>query len=80
MRRLLVALFIPALFTAALVSPVQASDKFTVHDDQPMDDARRPEAGKALIYFVRTQTMGYAVKVDFVPVAAKTAKRTIKSK
>ena len=63
MRRLLVALFIPALFTAALVSPVQASDKFTVHDDQPMDDARRPEAGKALIYFVRTQTMGYAVKV-----------------
>jgi hypothetical protein len=28
-----------------------------------MDDARRPAPGKALIYFARTQTMGFAVKV-----------------
>jgi hypothetical protein len=58
MRRLLVVLFL-----AALVSPARASDKFTVHDDRPLDDARRPAHGKALIYFVRTQTMGFAVKV-----------------
>ena len=58
MRRLFIA-----LFAAALTFPVAASDKFTVHDDKPMDDARRPAPGRALIYFARTQTMGYAVKV-----------------
>lgn len=58
MRRLFIVLFL-----AALISPVQASDKFVVHDDRPMDDARRPAQGKALIYFVRTQTLGFAVKV-----------------
>jgi hypothetical protein len=58
MRRLLIA-----LFAAALAFPAAASDKFTVHDDKPIDDARRPAPGKALIYFARTQTMGFAVKV-----------------
>ncbi len=58
MRRLLLA-----LLAATLAFPAVASDKFTVHDDTPMDDARRPAPGKALIYFARTQTMGYAVKV-----------------
>ncbi len=58
MRRLFIA-----LFAVALAFPAAASDKFTVHDDKPMDDARRPAPGKALIYFVRTQTMGFAVKV-----------------
>ena len=58
MRRLFIA-----LFAAALAFPAAASDKFIVHDDKPMDDARRPAPGKALIYFARTQTMGYAVKV-----------------
>ena len=58
MRRLLIA-----LFAASLAFPAAASDKFTVHDDKPMDDSRRPAPGKALIYFARTQTMGFAVKV-----------------
>jgi hypothetical protein len=58
MRRLFIA-----LFAAALAFPAAASDKFTVHDDKPMDDARRPAPGKALIYFARTQIMGSAVKV-----------------
>jgi len=55
--------WLPVLLLATLVSPVQAAEKFTVHDDKPMDDTRRPAPGKALIYFVRTQTMGFAVKV-----------------
>lgn len=58
MRRLLIA-----LFAASLALPAAASDMFTVHEDKPMDDARRPAQGKALIYFARTQTMGFAVKV-----------------
>jgi hypothetical protein len=58
MRRLLIA-----LFTLALALPVAASDKFVVHEDKPMDDARRPAPGKALVYFARTQTMGFAIKV-----------------
>jgi uncharacterized protein DUF2846 len=58
MRRLFIA-----LFAAALAFPAAASDKFTIHEDRPMDDARRPAPGKALIYFARTQTMGFAVKV-----------------
>jgi hypothetical protein len=51
-----------ALLLTALALPAAASDKFIVHDDKPMDDARRPAPGKALIYFVRTQTMGFAIK------------------
>src|SRR5262245_9923655 len=57
MRRLFLALSL-----AALALPAAASDKFIVHDDQPMDAARRPTAGHALVYFVRTQTMGMAIK------------------
>ncbi|HYS05766.1 MAG TPA: hypothetical protein VEW47_11300 [Candidatus Dormibacteraeota bacterium] len=65
MRRLFIA-----LFAVALAFPAAASDKFTVHDDRPMDDARRPAPGKALIYFVRTQTMGFALIMSkpYVPV------------
>jgi len=57
MRRLPIALLL-----AALALPAAASDKFIVHDDKPMDDARRPAPGKALIYFVRTQVAGFAIK------------------
>ena len=57
MRRLPIALLAPAL-----AFPAAASDKYIVHDDRPMDDARRPAPGKALIYFVRTQTAGFAIK------------------
>ena len=57
MRRMLLLIVL-----AALACPAAASDKFIVHDDQPMDAARRPAAGSALIYFVRTQKMGSAVK------------------
>ena len=51
-----------ALLAAALAFPAETSDKYIVHDDRPMDDARRPVPGKALIYFVRTQTAGFAIK------------------
>lgn len=40
-----------------------ASEKYIVQKDKPFDDARRPASGKALIYFVRSQVMGAAVKV-----------------
>jgi len=60
MRRLLV--LIP-LVLFSLTLPAAASDKFVVNKDQPMDDARRPAPGKALVYFARTQAMGMAVKV-----------------
>lgn len=43
--------------------PAHASDKYVVHDDKPFDDARRPAAGKALVYFIRSQVMGAGVKV-----------------
>ncbi len=46
-----------------LAASAAASEKFTVLQDKPMDGARRPAAGKALVYFVRTQLMGGAVKV-----------------
>jgi len=52
-----------ALIVAAIAIPVFASDKFIVHEDMPLDAARRPAPGKALIYVVRTQTLGFAVKV-----------------
>ncbi len=58
MRRLLLA-----LCALAIAVPALASDKFVVHEDKPLDDARRPAPGKALIYFARPQTMGFAVKV-----------------
>jgi hypothetical protein len=45
----------------AVAVPALASDKFVVHEDKPLDDARRPAPGKALIYFVRPKTMGFAV-------------------
>src|SRR5262245_30266434 len=64
MRR--TAAWIPFCLALALMVPasqVHASDKYTVHKDKPMDHSRRPAAGKALVYFIRSQTMGAAVKV-----------------
>ena len=58
MKRLLIALLI-----AVAPLPALAAAKYTVHDDQLMDGDRRPAPGKALVYFVRTQTMGMAIKV-----------------
>ena len=53
------------LLFAALFAwvPVMASDKYIIQKDKPFDDARKPAPGKALIYFVRSQIMGAAVKV-----------------
>jgi len=61
LRRLALPLLFAAL--AVPVVPAGAAEKYIVHDDQPMVDARRPAQGKALIYFVRTQKLGFAVKV-----------------
>lgn len=58
-----------SLFVAALVAciaPAVASDKYEIHDDQKMDDSRRPAPGKALVYFVRTQVAGAAISVQLV--------------
>ena len=54
-----------ALVIAAIlgISPAAASDKFIIDKDKPLDDSVRPAPGKALVYFVRSQVMGYAVKV-----------------
>lgn len=53
-----------ALAVAALaVAPALASDKYIKNDDKPLDNARRPAAGKVLVYFARPQIMGAAVKV-----------------
>jgi hypothetical protein len=51
---------------AACVATALASDKYEVHDDIKMDDTRKPAAGKALVYFVRTQYMGMAISVQLV--------------
>src|SRR5262249_49357875 len=62
MKLLMKALLVPlALLATAL--PALASDKYVVQENKPMEDGRRPEPGKALVYFARTQTMGFAVKV-----------------
>lgn len=50
----------------ACIAPAVASDKYEVHDDQKMDDARKPAPGKALVYFVRTQVLGGAISVQLV--------------
>jgi uncharacterized protein DUF2846 len=55
--------FVFALLFATLAAPVGAAEKYIVHDDQPVVDSRRPAPGKALIYLVRTQKLGFAVKV-----------------
>ena len=44
-------------------APALASDKYVKNDDKPLDEARRPAAGKVLVYFARPQLMGAAVKV-----------------
>jgi hypothetical protein len=46
-----------------VAAPAVASEKYVKNDDKPLDDARRPAPGKALVYFVRPQLMGAAVKV-----------------
>ena len=40
-----------------------AGDKYVKNENVKLDPARKPAAGKALIYFVRPQFMGAAVKV-----------------
>lgn len=57
----LTVLLVAAAVLAA--APVLASDKYVKNDDKPLDDARRPAAGKALVYFARPQLLGAAVKV-----------------
>lgn len=44
-------------------APALASDKYIKNKDKPFDEARRPPAGKVLVYFARPQLMGAAVKV-----------------
>ena len=60
MSSVTVLLVAVALLAAA---PVVASEKYVKNDDKPLDDARRPAPGKALVYFARSQLMGAAVKV-----------------
>lgn len=61
--RLLQAALLVTLM-AALASPaVQADGKYEILNDERIDGTRMPAEGKALIYFVRTQTMGGAIKV-----------------
>jgi len=54
MTVLLVSVFPPVAF---------AGDKYVKNENVKLDPARKPAAGKALIYFVRPQFMGAAVKV-----------------
>jgi len=54
---------IVALAFVVVASPAVAADKYIKNDDKPLDDARRPAPGKALVYFARPQLMGAAVKV-----------------
>jgi hypothetical protein len=51
------------LATAALPSLSLAGDKYIKNEGVKLDPARKPAPGKALIYFVRPQFMGAAVKV-----------------
>jgi len=59
-RRLVVLI---ALVLFALALPAVGGDKNDINTHQPMDVARGPAPGKALIYFARTQSLGMAVKV-----------------
>jgi len=64
MRRIGVLVALLAVVALVLVAaPAVASDKYVKNDDKPLDDARRPAPGKALVYFARPQLMGAAVKV-----------------
>ena len=51
------------LVVVALPAMGLAGDKYSKNDDVKLDPARKPAPGKALIYFVRPQFMGAAVKV-----------------
>lgn len=42
---------------------VVAADKYVKNENVRIDPARKPAAGKALVYFVRSQLMGAAIKV-----------------
>ena len=48
--------------TLALAPMAAASDKYEKNENVKIDPAKKPAPGKALIYFVRTQVMGAAVK------------------
>ena len=52
-----------AVLAVALPAIGMAGDKYLKNDDVKLDPARKPAPGKALIYFVRPQFMGAAVKV-----------------
>lgn len=52
-----------ALMAVALPAISLAGDKYVKNEDVKLDPARKPAPGKALIYFVRPQFMGAAVKV-----------------
>src|SRR5262245_31310903 len=63
-QRVSLILFVLIPLVSMMASPpAHASDKYVVDKAKPIDDARRPAAGKALVYFIRSQTMGAAVKV-----------------
>ena len=61
--RLSVPTLVAVLASVLLLSPAIASDKYEKDEAVKLDPLRKPAAGKALIYFARTQVMGAAVKV-----------------
>lgn len=61
--RQLLAAGVTILLAALGASAAAAGDKYEVVKEERIDDARKPAQGKALIYFVRTQNMGGAIKV-----------------
>jgi hypothetical protein len=64
MRRIVALVGLAAIVALVIVAaPAVAGDKYVKNDDKPLDDARRPAPGKALVYFARPQLMGAAVKV-----------------
>ncbi len=63
LARLSRMMLMTVLATVALPTIGLAGDKYIKNDNVKLDPARKPAAGKALIYFVRPQFMGAAVKV-----------------
>lgn len=51
------------MLASTLLSIALAGDKYIKNENVKLDPARKPATGKALIYFVRPQFMGAAVKV-----------------
>jgi hypothetical protein len=55
--------FVLAVVLSSLCSPAFGSELYQVRKDAPLDPSLRPAQGKALIYFMRPQSFGGAVKV-----------------